>query len=98
MVLFCIAFAALTMRTCRNMIKRSGPLPVAIALLFLAALAHAGEIEPRAYVNTPVGINFLLAGYAYTDGGMSTQASSPIKDAQLTMNTGVLEYARTLDV
>jgi len=80
------------------MIKRSVPLLVAIALLFLAAQVHAGEIEPRAYVNTPVGINFLLAGYAYTDGGLSTQASSPIKDAQLTMNTGVLAYARTLDV
>jgi hypothetical protein len=98
MVLFCIAFASLTMRTCRNMIKRSSPLPAAIALLFLAAQLHAGEIEPRSYVNTPVGINFLLAGYAYTDGGLSTQASSPIKDAQLTMNTGVLAYARTLDV
>jgi hypothetical protein len=80
------------------MINRSGAVTAAIALVFLAAQAHAGEIEPRAYVNTPVGINFLLAGYAYTDGGLSTQASSPIKDAQLTMNTGVLAYARTLGV
>jgi len=69
-----------------------------VALLFVAAQAHAGEIEPRAYVNTPVGINFLLAGYAYTDGGLSTAGSSPIKDAQLKMNTGALAYARTLDV
>ena len=72
-------------------------LPV-IVLLFLAAQADAGEIEPRAYVNTPVGINFLLAGYAYSDGGLSTDGSSPIKDAKLKMNTGVLAYARTLDV
>ena len=57
-----------------------------------------GEIEPRAYVNTPVGINFLLTGYAYSDGGLSTEASSPIKDAQIKMHTGVLAYARTLDV
>jgi hypothetical protein len=69
-----------------------------IALLFVAVQAHGGEIEPRAYVNTPVGINFLLTGYAYTDGGLSTPGSSPIKDAQLTMNTGVLAYARSLDV
>jgi len=68
------------------------------ALLFVGAQAHAGEIEPRAYANTPVGINFLLAGYAYTDGGLSTAGSSPIKDAELKMNTGVLAYARTLDV
>jgi hypothetical protein len=70
----------------------------ALALLFVAAQAHAGEIEPRAYVNTPVGVNFLLAGYAYSDGGLSTAGSSPIKDAQLRMNSGVLAYARALDV
>jgi hypothetical protein len=69
-----------------------------IALLFVATQAHAGEIEPRAYVNTPVGINFLLAGYAYSSGGMSTSGSSPIKDANLQMNTFILAYARTLDV
>ena len=80
------------------MIELSAAVPAVLALLFVAAQAHAGEIEPRAYVNTPVGINFLLAGYAYSDGGLSTAGSSPIKDAQLKMNTGVLAYARTLDV
>ena len=71
---------------------------IVIALLLLAAQAHAGEIEPRAYVNTPVGINFLLVGYAYSDGGLSTEASSPIKDAQLKIHTGLLAYARSLNV
>ena len=82
----------------RNVIGLSCVVPAVIALLFVAARAHSGEIEPRAYVNTPVGINFLLAGYAYTDGGLSTAGSSPIKDANLKMNTGVLAYARSLDV
>jgi hypothetical protein len=82
----------------RNVIGLSCAVPAVIALLFVAAQAHSGEIEPRAYVNTPVGINFLLAGYAYTDGGLSTAGSSPIKDANLKMNTGVLAYARSLDV
>ena len=72
-------------------------LAAAIALL-VAAYADAGEIEPRAYVNTPVGVNFLLAGYVYSSGGLATAASSPIKDADLTMHTGVLAYARALDV
>jgi hypothetical protein len=82
----------------RDVIVRSGAVPTVIALLFVVARAHAGEIEPRAYVNTPVGINFLLTGYAYSDGGLSTEASSPIKDAQIEMHTGVLAYARALDV
>ena len=58
---------------------RSGAVPAAIALLFVAAHARVDSIEPRAYVNTPVGINFLLAGYGYSDGGLSTAASSPIR-------------------
>jgi hypothetical protein len=67
-------------------------------LLFVATQAHAGEIEPRAYANTPVGINFLLVGYVYSDGGLSTAGSSPIKDAQLNVHTEVVAYARSLDV
>jgi len=54
---------------------------------------QAGEIEPRSYVNTPVGVNFFLAGYAYTDGGLSTVASSPLQNAELEMDTAVFAYA-----
>jgi hypothetical protein len=80
------------------MITRSGAVSTLLALLFVAAQAHAAEIEPRSYVNTPVGVNFLLASYSYSEGGLSTAASSPIKDAQLQMHTAVLAYARSLDV
>jgi hypothetical protein len=31
---------------------------------------HGQDLEPRAYTNIPVGLNFLLAGYAYTAGGV----------------------------
>ncbi len=71
---------------------------VVIVLLFIALPVHAGEIEPRAYGNAPVGVNFLLLGYGYSEGGLSTAASSPVKDAQLRMHTGVLAYARTMEV
>lgn len=60
--------------------------------------AEAGEIEPRAYVNTPIGVNFLLGGYVYTDGGLATSGSSPLEDAQLTMDMGLLAYARSIDI
>jgi hypothetical protein len=68
------------------------------ALLLAAARAGAAELEPRAYSNTPVGLNFLIAGYAYSEGGLSTNDSSPIKDAHLRIHTEVLAYARALDV
>jgi len=82
----------------RRVIACAGVLPALVLLVFAAGRADAGEIEPRAYVNTPVGINFLLTGYTYTDGGLATEASSPISDAQLTMHTGIVAYARSLDV
>jgi len=96
--LFLVAIARNVLRVFRDVIERSVAVPALIALLLVATQAQAGEIEPRAYVNTPVGINFLLAGYAYSDGGLSTPGSAPIKDAQFKMNTGVLAYVRTLDV
>ncbi|WP_319587691.1 transporter [uncultured Desulfobulbus sp.] len=85
-------------RCIRVTIARLSAWSAVMAIMLASAQAAAGEIEPRAYVNTPVGINFLLAGYVYSDGGLSTAASSPVKDAQLTMHSGVLAYARTLDV
>jgi hypothetical protein len=69
-----------------------------VLFLYASTQSIAGEIEPRAYVNTPVGVNFLLGGYAYSKGDMSTPGASPIKDAQITTNSGVLAYARSLDV
>ena len=75
-----------------------GVLSSATILGLTAVQASAAELEPRAYVNTPPGINFLIAGYVYSSGGLSTPSGSPIKDADLTIHTGVLAYARTLDV
>ena len=70
----------------------------AVMLLFTVTLAAAGEIEPRAYVNTPVGVNFLLAGYVYSTGDLSTPGASPLQDAELTTHSGVVAYARSLDI
>ena len=52
----------------RPPMNRFAPLVLAVlaaALLCAAAsAAHAQSIEPRAYSNAPVGVNFLIAGYA----------------------------------
>jgi hypothetical protein len=66
--------------------------------LFTSVQSRAGEIEPRSYINTPVGINFLIGGYSYLNGDVVTEDSSPIKDAKLAVNAEVLTYVRTLDV
>ena len=95
---FLVTFAWPLLQPYRRAIEGSGALLAAAMVLFAVSNAHGAEIEPRAYVNTPVGINFLIAGYAYTDGGLATVGSSPIKDAQLRMSTEILAYARSFDL
>lgn len=75
---------------------------LAVAAITLAvgilSIAHAQDIEPRAYSNAPVGVNFLIAGYAYTEGAVPFDASLPIKNANLKTSSPVLGYARVLDL
>ena len=68
------------------------------ALLLAPTVAGAQELEPKAYTNLPVGLNFLVAAYAHSSGGLSTDPSLPIEDARLKIHTGVLAYARGLDM
>src|SRR5512141_1272329 len=74
----------------------SSRLLLPLALLSLAV--HAQDIEPRAYSNAPVGGNFLIAGYAYTRGGISFDPALPIENEHLETSGAVFAYARTLDL
>lgn len=67
------------------------------ALALASAGSQAQELEPRAYSNTPVGINFLLAGYAYTEGKIAFDPTLGVANAQYHANTAVLAYARSLN-
>src|SRR5262245_50881303 len=71
---------------------------VAATIVVPEGTVHAQALEPRSYVNTPVGINFLLLGYGYTDGDVAFDASSPLKAAKVHVHAGLLGYARSLDV
>ena len=64
------------------------------ATVCLATTTRAQDIEPRAYANAPVGFNFLVLGYAYTQGGVSFNPSLPITDPQLNTSSAVAAYAR----
>jgi hypothetical protein len=73
----------------------------AVALTALAgvtpSVAYAQDMEPRSYSNAPVGLNFAIAGYAYTRGGLAFDSSVPITNPQLTTSSAVLGYGRVLD-
>jgi hypothetical protein len=73
-------------------------LVLALPMLALLATVRAQDIEPRTYSNAPVGVNFLIAGYAYTQGGLAFDPSLPVKNPQLNTSNLVLAYARSLDL
>jgi hypothetical protein len=60
--------------------------------------AHAQDIEPRAYSNAPVGVNFLVASYAYTRGGLSFDPAVSVTNAKFRTSSAVLGYATVLDL
>jgi hypothetical protein len=70
---------------------------VALTCLVGTSPLPAQEIEPRLYANVPVGINFLVAGYSYTSGGLAFDTSLPLSDPDLEVHSAVLGYARSLE-
>jgi hypothetical protein len=73
-----------------------------LAALALAACASLGiapdaagqDIEPRTYSNAPIGVNFLITGYAYTQGAPQFDSALDLTDANLKTSNAVLGYAR----
>jgi len=72
-------------------------LALALVLALIASGARAQDIEPRAYSNAPVGVNFLVGGYVYTQGGIAFDSSVPVTNPELTTSSAVLGYGRVFD-
>ena len=70
----------------------------ACGLFNTAPTVRAQDLEPRAYSNTPVGMNFLLAGYRYSEGALLFDPALPITDANATVDMGFLAYVRALGI
>jgi hypothetical protein len=69
------------------------------ALVTLApAPVLAQQMEPRAYSNVPIGINFALTGYAYSSGDVLTDPSLPAEGVNAKVHTLVAGYSRSLAI
>lgn len=71
---------------------------VAISLAIMVPGAAAQQLEPRTYANTPVGLNFLIAGYGYAAGDVVVDPSLPLENASVRSHVAVFTYARGVDV
>jgi hypothetical protein len=59
---------------------------------------QAQSLEPRAYSNAPIGLNFLLGGFQNSQGGLALDPTIPIDDVNADVDLGFFGYVRTLDV
>ena len=69
-------------------------------IFFLSKLysANAQDLEPRAYTNIPRGLNFVLAGYNYSQGGMVFDPAIPLQNADIHIHGTVFAWARSIKV
>jgi hypothetical protein len=67
-------------------------------LILGARTAGAQDLEPRQYSNSPVGMNFLIAGYSYSSGGLSFDPALPIVDAKVAVHSILFDYVRVIDL
>ncbi len=56
-------------------------------------LLYAQSLEPRLYSNAPVGLNFLIAGYAFSQGALADNPTLDINDPRLDVHATVLALA-----
>ena len=76
-----------------------------LILIFSTAIIFSGvstvysqDLEPRAYTNIPVGLNFVLAGYAYSAGGVLFDPAVPLDNANIKIHGTVFAFARSIKV
>lgn len=69
-----------------------------VFLVVLVSRAYAQDLEPRAYSNTLIGLNFLVAGYAYSQGGVIFDPAIPLQDADIETHNMILAYVHSFDL
>lgn len=67
-----------------------------ITVLIVVAGTQAQSLEPRFYSNTPVGMNFVLGGYAFSTGGVAADPSVELENGDIDIHAPFMAYARSL--
>jgi hypothetical protein len=70
---------------------------VVAGLHAFGAFALAQELEPGAYTVSPVGINVLNLGYVFNTGDINFDPSIPVEQANATIHTATVSYARSVN-
>jgi hypothetical protein len=68
---------------------------IVLASLIGGGRALAQELTPRSYAPAPIGANFLVAGYAISQGSVLTDPSLPVTNVEASIDRSILGYAHT---
>jgi len=66
--------------------------------LFFALPMIAQDLDPRAYARVPVNFTTLIAGFAYSHGGIVTDATLPFKDVKATVQAPSVGIAHSFNL
>lgn len=85
-------------RTCRS--RLCGQWAASVGLVLMLFLGSPGpvqaqQLEPRAYVPAPIGLNILGMAAMYTTGGVVTDPVSPLQNVEARVYTLIPFYTRT---
>lgn len=69
-----------------------------LVLLAAATPAFGQSLDPRSFVNTPVGINFASLAYGFSTGNVLFDAALALENAELDIHGPTAGYARALDL
>jgi hypothetical protein len=69
-----------------------------LILTCFAVCLDAQEMQPRAYVPSPVGVNFFGVSYSNNRGGLLFDPSLPVEDLQVNANIVALSFGQSLGV
>ena len=64
-------------------------------IIAIYSSTYAQEMEPRSYSNIPTGANTVILSYAFSNGNIVSEASSPLQDLDITTHSAALVYMRT---
>lgn len=81
----------------RKSLKHDGTF-VLLLLILVGSNVKAQDLEPRYLSPAPVGMNFLLFGYMYSNGNILLDSALPIEGSEAKINTFVGAYVRTISL
>jgi hypothetical protein len=74
---------------------------ILLPLIFLFSITfyvHSQELEPRNLTNVPVGVNFMVLGYGYSQGNVLLDPAVPIEGLNAKLNALVAGYVRSINL